>query len=170
MNALRLLRTSLVVSALLTGASTAAHAQGMSVGFDGLRQNTSAPVEVTADELTVNRAAGGATFAGNVLVVQGEMRLAAGKVDVEYAPDGQGIRRLVASGGVTLATPSDAAEAQEATYEVGSGALVMSGSVLLTQGPSTISGERLVADLRAGTGRMEGRVRTLFKPGAQGGN
>ena len=170
MTALRSLRTSLIASALLLATAGAGLAQGMSVGFEGLRQNTSAPVEVTADELTVNRAAGGATFAGNVLVVQGEMRLSAGKVDVEYAADGQGIRRLVASGGVTLATPSDAAEAQQATYEVGSGALVMSGAVLLTQGPSTISGERLTADLRAGTGRMEGRVKTLFKPGAQGGN
>lgn len=170
MSALRPLRTGLLASALMLVSAAAGLAQGMSVGFGGLQQNPSAPVEVTADELTVNRQAGGATFAGNVLVVQGEMRLSADKVDVEYAGDGQGIRRLVASGGVTLATPSDAAEAREATYEIESGALVMSGEVLLTQGPSTIAGDRLVADLRAGTGRMEGRVKTVFQPGAKDGN
>jgi lipopolysaccharide export system protein LptA len=38
--------------------------------------------------------------------------------------------------------------------------------VVLTQGPATITGDRLVADLRAGTGRIEGRVRTVFRPAA----
>ena len=62
---------------------------------------------------------------------------------------------------------TEAAESAEATYDVASGALVMSGSVLLTQGKATIAGERLVADLRSGTGQMEGRVKTVFQPGAQ---
>jgi lipopolysaccharide export system protein LptA len=151
-------------------ATTAAQAQGMSVGFGGLTQNTSAPVEVTADELQVDQAAGAAVFSGNVLVVQGDMRLAAGKVIAEYGDDGTGIRLIRATGGVTLATATEAAEATEATYQVDSGALVMSGGVLLTQGQATIAGDRLTADLRAGTGRMEGRVKTVFQPARSGGN
>ena len=58
-----------------------------------------------------------------------------------------------------------AEEAAEAIYTVETGDLVLSGDVLLTQGPSAISGERLVVDLDAGTGRMEGRVRTVFQTG-----
>lgn len=140
-------------------------AQGMQVGFGGLRQDTSAPVEVTADSLSVDQAEGRAVFTGEVLVVQGEMRLSAAEVRVEYGEDGTGIRRLHATGGVILATGEDAAEAREAVYTVATGELVMSGDVLLTQGPASISGQRLVADLRAGTGTMEGRVQTVFRPG-----
>jgi lipopolysaccharide export system protein LptA len=42
----------------------------------------------------------------------------------------------------------------------------MTGSVLLTQGRNAIAGERLVLDLKAGTGVMEGRVKTVFTPGS----
>jgi len=109
-------------------------------------------------------------FDGNVLVVQGELRMTAARVEVAYGDSGQGIRHLNATGGVTLITAAEAAESREATYEVASGALVMTGAVLLTQGQATIAGERLVADLRAGTGQMEGRVRTVFQPGTKSGN
>lgn len=145
-----------------------AQGQTTQVGFGGLRQDTSAPVEVTSDSLTVDQAKGGATFAGNVLVVQGEMRLAAQKVDVTYGTDGQGIAEIHASGGVTLATSLEAAESAEAHYTIANGALVMTGNVLLTQGNTTMAGEKLVADLRAGTGQMEGRVKTTFQPTKSG--
>lgn len=146
-------------------APTAAAAQGASVAFGGLKQDTTLPVEIEADQLTVNQADGTATFTGNVLVGQGAMRLAAGTVRVEYATEGGAIRRLHASGGVTLANNSEAAEAREAVYTIDTGEVVMTGDVLLTQGQSALSGQKLVIDLKAGTGSMEGRVQTTFVPG-----
>lgn len=167
---LRLFRALAVALPLgLAGVGIGA-AQGTAVGFGGLRQDTAAPVEVTSDSLTVDQASGRAVFEGNVLVVQGALRMTAARVEVSYADGGQGIRSMQATGGVTLVTAAEAAEAAEAVYEVATGALVMSGSVLLTQGQATIAGERLVADLRAGTGQMEGRVKTVFQPGTKGGN
>lgn len=139
--------------------------QGMNIGFAGLQQDPNAPLEVTSDELTVDQANQLAVFSGNVLVVQGTLRLAATRVQVEYGAEGQGIRKVNASGGVTLATAKEAAEAQSASYDLGSGGLTMEGAVLLTQGQMAISGDRLVADLRAGTGRMEGRVKTVLQTG-----
>ena len=44
----------------------------------------------------------------------------------------------------------------------------MTGDVILTQGPNALSGERLIVDLTSGTGRMEGRVRTIFQTGNTG--
>lgn len=167
---LRLACALVIAAALGLPGSGMAMAQGMAVGFGGLRQDTAAPVEVTSDSLTVDQGTGRAVFEGNVLVIQGALRMTAARVEVSYAEGGQGIRRMQATGGVTLVTAAEAAEAREAVYEVASGALVMSGSVLLTQGQATIAGERLVADLRAGTGQMEGRVKTVFQPGTKGGN
>ncbi|WP_323005305.1 LptA/OstA family protein [Pseudorhodobacter sp.] len=140
-------------------------AQGASVAFGGLKQDTTLPVEVSADQLTVNQADGTAVFVGNVLVGQGEMRLSAGRVKVEYTSDGSGISRLFASEGVTLINATDAAESQEAVYTIDSGNVVMTGEVLLTQGGNALSGQKLVIDLKAGTGVMEGRVQTVFQPG-----
>ena len=42
--------------------------------------------------------------------------------------------------------------------------VVLTGGVLLTQGKTAIAAERMVIDLVAGTGRMEGRVSTTFVP------
>jgi lipopolysaccharide export system protein LptA len=159
---------------LLLALPVQALAQGAKVAFGGLKQDTTLPVEITADALEVNQTDGQATFTGNVLVGQGEMRLSAAKIEVEYEQGGKGIRTLHATGGVTIANATDAAEAAEALYTIASGNVVMTGNVLLTQGQNAISGERLVLDLQAGTGVMEGRVKTVFTPGKpakpEGGN
>ena len=158
---------------LLLALPVPAVAQGAKVAFGGLKQDTTQPVEITADALEVNQTDGHATFTGNVLVGQGEMRLSAARIEVEYEEGGKGIKTLHASGGVTIANATDAAEAAEAVYTIASGNVVMTGNVLLTQGANAISGERLVLDLQAGTGVMEGRVKTVFTPGGtqtEGGN
>jgi lipopolysaccharide export system protein LptA len=153
------------VLALVLVLSGPAAAQQASVAFGGLRQDTSLPVEIAAESLSVDNTTGLATFTGNVVIAQGEMRLSAATVRVEYDTGGQSIRRLVASGGVTLAAAGEAAEAAEAIYTIDSGLVEMSGDVLLTQGASALAGERLTIDLRAGTGQMSGGVRTTFVPG-----
>lgn len=153
----------LVFLAAIAVAMTA-QAQQATIAFGGLKQDTTLPVEVQADQLAVNNADGTAVFTGNVLVGQGEMRLAAGAVRVEYGADGKSIQRLFASGGVTLSNLADAAEAQDAVYSIDSGKVVMTGDVLLTQGQSALSGQKLSIDLKTGTGTMEGRVSTTFIP------
>ncbi len=60
---------------------------------------------------------------------------------------------------MTLVNATDAAESAEAVYTLASGNVVMTGNVLLTQGPNAIAGEKLVLDLTNGTGVMDGRVK-----------
>jgi len=158
-------RSSLALTAILAALAGPGAAQEAKVAFGGLAQDTSLPVEVQADTLSVNNADGTAVFSGNVLVGQGEMRLAAAKVTVEYDKDGKAIARLHATGGVTIANLADAAEAKEALYTIDSGVIVLTGDVLLTQGASALSGEKLTIQLKDGTGVMEGRVSTVFVPG-----
>ncbi len=158
------LRTLFIV-ALLGGAPFVANAQGTNVDFGGLKTDTSLPVEIQADQLSVDQADGLAVFSGNVLVSQGEMRLSAGEVRVEYSTDGKGISRLIASGGVIVRAGTDAAEADEAIYTIATGELLMQGKVLLTQGQAAISGDMLVLNLETGKGTMTGRVTTTFIPG-----
>lgn len=148
----------------LSLAAASAEAQ-QKIAFGDLNQDTTQPVQVSADQLAVNNADGTAVFSGNVIVTQGEMKLAAGEVKVTYGTQQHDIESLVASGGVTVTNLGDAAEAQEAVYTIDSGVIVLSGNVLLTQGPSAMAGQKLTIDLKDGTGVMEGRVTTTFQPG-----
>ncbi len=160
------LRALTALVALAAFLPLSALGQGAPVTFGGIRADTSLPVEVTADQLTVSQTDGTAIFVGNVLIGQGAMRLSAAEVLVEYGnEDRTSIKRLHARGGVTLANGAEAAEAAEAVYSVATGEVVMTGSVLLTQGGNTLAGERLVVDLDTGTGLMEGRVKTVLQPG-----
>lgn len=158
----RFLATSLVIFLAFGGAALA---QGTNVSFGGLKADTSLPVEVTAENLTVNQADGTAVFSGQVLVIQGEMRLEAGEIRVQYDVTGKAIDKLFASGGVLMVNASDAAQAAEAVYTIDTGEVVMSGGVLMSQGQTTIKGDQLHINLKSGTGRMEGGVTTTFQPG-----
>jgi lipopolysaccharide export system protein LptA len=145
-------------------------AQGASLAFGEMSIDPDSPIELSADELSVSQPDGAATFTGNVEVAQGDLRIAAQAMRIEYAQgtddDRNRISRLFASGGVTVVTPSEAAEAQEAVYSIADGTVVLTGDVLLTQGPNAISGERLTIDLAGGTGTFEGRVRTVLQGGS----
>ena len=141
-------------------------AQG--VPFGGQGAESGAPVEVTADSLSIDQAAGTAVFEGGVVVGQGALRLAAERVEVEYAEGTRRIARLTATGAVTLVSGEDAAEAGQAVYDVDGGEIVLTGDVLLTQGAAdgaALSAERLRVDLSTGQAELDGRVRTVLPQG-----
>lgn len=162
--------TRLLFAAVLALVPSAVLAQGANVALGGLAFDNSAPIEVSADNLSVDPDDGSAVFEGNVVVAQGDLRLAASLIRVEYATDADGNRlpsigRVSATGGVTFVNGPDAAEASEAVYSVDDSSLVLSGDVLLSQGENIVSGDELFVDLEAGTGRIEGGVRTVFQAG-----
>ena len=163
---MRSFRTAILICGL-TFFAPAAWAQGAQVAFGDSEHDSSQPVEVTAESLDIDQEAGTAVFTGDVVIVQGEMRLSAPRVLAVYLADGSGIRRLEATGGVTLVSGEDAAEGQRADYDVEGGLIEMAGDVLLVQGPNAISGDQLFVDTGAGTARVAGRVRTVLQPGSQ---
>lgn len=163
----RLLALIACAALLLSGGLAAA--EGTDVSFGSLKGDPTLPVEVKADSLSVDQATGSAAFSGNVMVTQGQMKLSADTVTVEYGPDKKKIATLHASGNVLLVNATDAAKGDAAVYTVDSGTIVLTGNVLLTQGQAAISGGELTVDLRSGTGRMSGGVTTTFVP-ASGGN
>lgn len=140
-----------------------ASAQGANLAFGTIRQDTSLPVEVTADNLSVDQQTGTAIFTGNVVIGQGEMRLGAARVLVVYAEAQGKIARLEASGGVTLVSGADAAESRNARYDIDAGLVELTGDVLLTQGRSALTSDRMTVNLRSGTAQMQGRVKTVLQ-------
>ncbi|NRB03096.1 MAG: lipopolysaccharide transport periplasmic protein LptA [Rhodobacteraceae bacterium] len=140
-------------------------AQSGGVAFGTTPQDTSAPVEATSDELFVDEQTGSAVFSGDVVIAQGELRLSAQRVEVSYVQDQDQIDRIEATGGVTLVSGPDAAEAETAFYDMTARIITMRGNVLMTQGQQVLSGEELVISIDNGTARMSGRVRTVLQGG-----
>lgn len=157
---------SLIASLLMAILAAPLLAQGATVAFGTIEQDTSLPVEVTADNLSVDQATGTAVFTGNVLIGQGGMRLTAERVEVVYRGQAEGIAKLEATGGVTLVSGDDAAEADRADYDIDAGTLVMTGNVLLTQGRSALSSEQMTIQLEDGTAQMSGRVKSILQTGS----
>ena len=153
----------LIVIACLLALPMGVNAQGAQIAFGNVKQDTTQPVEVTADNLAVNQNDGTAVFTGNVLIGQGEMRLSAPRVQVYYSESGKRIERMKASGGVTIVSGEDAAEAANADYSIDSGLIQLQGDVLLVQGQSALTAERMNIDTKSGTAQMQGRVKTVLQ-------
>jgi len=151
-------------AAFLMSVATSLVAQ-TNINLGGVSVDTSAAIEVAADSLSVDQDTGTAVFVGNVVIGQGELRLSAGRVEVIYAEATSDIARLIASDNVMFVTATEAAEAQNADYDITSGMLTLTGNVLLTQGASAISAERMIVNVTDGTATMQGRVRTVFQQG-----
>lgn len=143
-----------------------AHAQTAAVSLGQPITDPDAPIEVTAESLSVDRESGNAIFIGNVYVVQGQMTLNADKVEVLYsedAADDEQLREVIAAGNVVLVNGEDTAASDYAVLYPPRDTVVMTGNVLLTQGRSIISGDTFNWDMITGQGTMEGRVRSVLQ-------
>lgn len=149
----------------------AALAQGAPVSFGFSQHDNSKPIEITSEELQIDQESGFALFTGNVIVGQGDLRMTADRLRVEYGENPEtrktDITALHTSGGVTIVSGEEAAEADSAVYTLGNTMIVMTGDVLLTQGSSAISGDKMTYNLTSNTGFMEGRVKTVLRTGNQ---
>lgn len=156
-------RVALALSLCLSGPALAQ----VGIGFGGVAHDTSQQVELTADSLSIDQTNGRAVFEGNVIVVQGDLRMAAGRIEVVYSEtDGdRAVEEVIATGGVLVTRGTDAAEGSEARYAIQTALLTMTGDVLVTQGETAIAGDRIVIDMTTGSGTVDGRVRTVLGSG-----
>ncbi len=162
------IRPIFLVIALAVATGLPAAAQQTRVAFGSDTHDASLPVEIESDSFTLRQSEGTAEFLGNVVVGQGGLRLAAGKIVVRYSGAGDAsageIESLTASDGVTLVSGTETAEADKAEFVLASNTIEMTGDVLLTQGNNALSGQIIVISLADGSAVISGRVKTIFTP------
>ena len=140
--------------ALIAVAAPAAHAQAISA-LKGHDRN--APVDVAADRIELQDRADRALLIGNVEVRQGRLTLAAERLTIAYSRAGATeIRRIDATGGVRVTSPSETARAQNAIYDLDRRIITMLGGVTLARDGNELRGARLVIDLDSGRATMDG--------------
>ena len=150
-------RAAFALLGLALGIAAGQAALGQGAGSSLKGHDTDAPVDVAADRIEVLDRADRAIFSGNVEVRQGSLQLSTARLTVAYADTGGiEIKRLEASGGVLLRSPSETARSQFAIYDLDRRLVTMIGGVTLVRGQSRVQGGRLVLDLDTGRAVMDG--------------
>ena len=167
------------VAAALAASAALAQSSGSVSALKG--HDSNAPVDVAADRIEVQDRADRAIFAGNVHVRQAALTLDTARLTVAYTSGGGvQIRRLDASGGVTVKSPSETARGNFGIYDLDRKLITLVGAVQLNRGGSQINGQRLTIDLNsgravvdggpAGVGQSGGRVTGHFTVPKRGGS
>ena len=141
--------------ALATAAAAVAQSREPVSALKG--HNSDAPIDLTADRLEVQDRADRAMFSGNVKVRQDELTLDTARLTVAYSNSGGvQIKRLDASGGVTVRSPSETARGSFGIYDLDRKLITLVGNVVLERQGSQLSGQRLVIDLDSGRAVIDG--------------
>ena len=140
----------LAVIALSLGGSGRAALPAASGNPLGL--NSREPIAVNADSFLADLNGDTGTYTGNVIVVQGTVKLHADQVKV-LAPGGRA-SRMEAQGHVVVDSPSGQAIADTGVYDVPQQILRLTGNVILTKEQNVMRGTALEYSMATGLARM----------------
>ena len=125
-------------------------------------------IHITADRLVSGGEGSFAEFIGNVKATQQETVITADRLKIHYASGNEGagaaagainrsIRRIVASGKVTIQMDGRTAESAEAVYTTADRVLVLTGEgSRISSGENFITGTRIVLERDSGQLTVEG--------------
>ena len=135
-------------------------------------EKISTPVDVEANEMEIVDADKQAIFRGKVDAVRGDQHIRSDIMTVFYAdvkqPDGTSksqASKLDATGNVTITTSKQVITGEWAKMDILANTLLVGGKVKLTEGKTTLQGEKLTVDLTTERTLMTGgRVKGSFVP------
>jgi len=155
---MRPMRRAILLAPIALVCAAAAFAQQPQGSISALKgHDSNAPIDVASDRLEVQDRADRAVFVGNVHVKQAELSLDTARLSVAYSSSGGvQIKRLDASGGVTVRSPSETASGTFGIYDLDRKLITLVGDVRLQRQGSEINGQRLVIDLDSGRAVIEG--------------
>jgi lipopolysaccharide export system protein LptA len=150
-------RATLFITAAAATAALAGLAQAQDAVSALRGHNSNAPIDVASDRIEVQDRADRAIFVGNVRVRQATLTLDTERLTVAYSSGGGiQIRRLDASGGVVVRSPSETARGDIGIYDLDKRLITLVGDVRLSRRGSEVNGSRLVIDLDSGRAVIDG--------------
>jgi lipopolysaccharide export system protein LptA len=160
----------LLAVAVAFGLGAAAHAEQSGQTAIGMK-DPNAPIEVSADNFEADANTKIASYSGNVVVRQGDVRMRANVVRVNVVggkPD-----KIFAQGRVVVDAPSGTATGDNGIYDVNPRLVTLTGHVVLTKEKNVMRGSLLTVNLITGQATLDGgkkqsgRVQGLFTPEPQ---
>ena len=139
-------------------ALTMAVAGGMSLQAQAIAgHNSNARVDFGADRIELQDRANRVVLTGNVIIDQANLRPTSARTLINYSDEGSlSINRITATGGVVVSRGNERASGDSAIYDFNRRIITMAGNVRLRRGSDTLSGGRLVIDLRSGLSSGDG--------------
>lgn len=145
---------------------------GLMAASSHAAEKISTPVEVEANEMEIIDADKQAIFRGKVNAVRGSQNIKSDVMTVFYAdvkqPDGSSksqASKLDATGNVIITTSKQVITGEWAKMDILANTLQVGGRVKLTEGKTTLQGEKLTVDLSTERTFMTGgRVKGSFVP------
>lgn len=124
------------------------------------------PLDITADELTVNPANNTAIFSGNVQLIQEGISMGAEKIIITSTAENKDVKSVIATQNVTFSFSQGKATGNRAEWNPNTNKIKLTGNVTLTQAGNTLSGNALTYDMISGKAQLSagnsGRVKAVF--------
>ncbi len=162
------------------GHSLPANSQSAGGAFQGIGNNDD-PIQIEADKLEIIDNENTALLTGNVSVVQGETLMQATRIKVFYERAGEkgktksGIRQIEATGKVAVRSGENKVSADQATINMISETVLMTGNVIVSQTGNVLSACKVTVNLKTNVSNVtpcssssgssgNGRVKILLTP------
>jgi len=140
------------------------------------QQNSNAPIDISSDSFQADLNGKTGTWTGNVIVIQGDMKLRANTVRMTTV-NGKA-DKVMANGNVVVDSPkSGTATGENGVYSVVPRTVVLTGNVVLKKGKDVMQGAQLTVNLVTGQAVLGGgvkgqaqtnsRVKAVFTPNTQ---
>lgn len=139
--------------------------------------NKKDPIAYSADTATADQTERVEVLTGKVEAIQGDKRLRAKQVFIYHAPKANAqpgdrsmgeVERIEAIGEVYLVSPTQVAKGDKAVYTAADDIMILTGDVVVREGESVMTGNRLVVNNKEGksqmTAQQDGRVRGVLYP------
>ena len=121
-----------------------------------------APVDIHSEEMTVDFENRRIVFKGDVKVVQSDFSLAANEVTAVFGKSAEDIRKIVATGDVSIEKANKRAWGERATYDRENATILLEGNPVLKQGRNFIKGEQILVRLDEDRMQVKGGVQAEF--------
>ncbi len=135
------------------------------------KHDSNAPINVSSDNFTGDLTTKIGTYTGNVVVIQGDMRMRADTMKVNVVQGKP--TRIEAAGKVVVNAPNGTATGDNGVYDLGPRTITMTGHVVLTKEKDVMRGTKVVMDMNTNLahltaqGMQGNRVQGLFIPPPQ---
>lgn len=167
---------AILVLFLLASAPAVAQTSSVMTPSPTGKHDANAPINVSADKFQADSNAKTGTWTGNVLVVQGDMRMRANSVRLNVVGKDNKPDKILASGNVVVDSPnSGTVTGDSGVYDVVARTVTMTGKVVLTRQKDVMRGNQLTVNLETGVATLGGsakvpgtntggRVQGIFTP------
>jgi lipopolysaccharide export system protein LptA len=113
-------------------------------GSSAFEFNKKDPIYITADWMEFDQTKNTITYKGRVVTIQGEMTIRSETLTADYNPEMKQIRQIVAEGKVNATQGNRVATGDRAVFDEQAKTVTLTGSPVMRQGNSQISGSRVI--------------------------